>query len=291
MKSNNIFLTGGNGFIGKNIIEQLGKKYIIFSPSHSELDLQDKEKVEEFFKTHIIDVVIHAANVGGNRKDQFIPNMLMTNLKIFFNLARCNKYFKKMIFFGSGAEYDKRYSIVGIKESDFGENIPIDEYGLYKYTCSEYIQKNSNIINLRLFGVFGKYEDYGIRFISQAICRNLFDFPIIVNKNVYFDYLYINDLVRIIDYFVRHKAHYQVYNVGFGKKIDLVTIAKIVNKISKKPVEIIIKNKDLQNEYTCDTTRLRKEIGKFEFTKIEDAIKELYEWYEGNKLQVDKRLL
>jgi GDP-L-fucose synthase len=236
-------------------------------------------------------VVIYALNIWEANKTKNLPSVLDANLRCFFNVVRCRKYFKKMIFFGSGAEYDKQFPVVKIKESDFGENIPIDDYGLYKYICSEYIRNNKNIINLRLFGVFGKYEDYKIRFISQAICRNLFKLPIIINKNVYFDYLYVDDLVRIIEHFLTHKSDYNIFNVGFGEKIDLVTIAKLVNKISKKPVEIIIKNKGLQNEYTCDITRLRKEIGEFKFTEIEDAIKELYRWHRDNKSQIDMSLL
>jgi GDP-L-fucose synthase len=287
----NILLAGGRGFIGTNIREKLGKKYTFFSPTHQELDFLDTESVERYFRKHPVDVVIYALNIWETNKTKNLPNVLDANLRCFFNVVRFRRYFKKMIFLGSGAEYNKQFPIVKIKESDFGENIPIDDYGLYKYICSEYIINNRNIINLRLFGVFGKYEDYKIRFISQAICRNLFNLPIIINKNVYFDYLYVDDLVRIIEYFLTHKSDYNTFNVGFGEKIDLVTIAKLVNKISKKPVEIIIKNKGLQNEYTCDTTRLRKEIGKFEFTKIEDTIEYLYKWYQQNKSLINKNHL
>ena len=37
----NILITGGSGFIGKNLREQLQGKYNIYAPSHSELELLD----------------------------------------------------------------------------------------------------------------------------------------------------------------------------------------------------------------------------------------------------------
>lgn len=198
---------------------------------------------------------------------------------------------KKMIFFGSGAEYDKRFPILKVKESEFGQKIPVDDYGLYKFICSQFISDKEKFINLRLFGVFGKYEDYEIRFISQSICRNLSGIPITIKKNVYFDYLYVNDLVRIVDHFLTHKNKFSTYNTGRGEKIDLLTIAKIINKVSKNPVPIIIKNKGFQNEYTCNITRLKKEISGLQFSQLEDSIRELYKWYSKNWHVVNKKLL
>ena len=85
-----------------------------------------------------------------------------------------------------------------IKENNFGKILPGDEYGKAKYFASEYIVAHPNIVNLRCFGVFGKYEDYTMRFISNAICLSLAGQPIIVRQNAVFEYIYINDLAKII---------------------------------------------------------------------------------------------
>ena len=45
-----IFLTGGTGFIGRNIIEQLVNKYHFIAPPHKQLDLTNSKAVEKFFK-------------------------------------------------------------------------------------------------------------------------------------------------------------------------------------------------------------------------------------------------
>ena len=98
MKTTTLFLTGGNGFIGRNIQEAFSDRYTIIAPTHRELDLLDIEKVGEFLKAHPSDVLIHAANVGGTRKSDPTLNYLNPNLRMFVNLLRCRKYFKKLYF-------------------------------------------------------------------------------------------------------------------------------------------------------------------------------------------------
>lgn len=293
MGSKNIFLTGGSGFIGRNILEQLGKKYNFLAPTHQELDLTDARSVENFFMTHYIDIVIYVAKLGGTRKVPNTPEIAEINLRMFFNIVRNEKCFKKMIFLGSGAEYDVSRPLVKVKEEDFDKVVPKDSFGFYKYICSKYIEKAKNIVNLRLFGIYGKYEDYELRFISNAICKNLFGLPITMRQNVFFEYVYINDFIKILDYFIIHDTEEKFYNIGRGNPIDLLTIAKTVNKIADKKSKIIIKKPDLKNEYTCDNSRLRKEIKNLRFTDFEKTVKDLYSWYESIKpsLSIDSFLV
>ena len=220
-----IFITGAGGFIGKNLTEQLNKKYNLLTPGHKELDLLNEKAVKDFFQKNKIDIVINCAVIGGSRKEEHVDSSLSGNLKIFFNLLKNKDKFKKMIHFGSGAEYDKSKPIIKVKETDLGKTIPKDEYGFFKYICSKYIEKEEKIVCIRIFGLFGKYEDYRYRFISNAVVNNLKGLPIMMNQNVFFDYVYINDFVKIVDYFINHKAKHKFYNIGTGKKIDILTIA------------------------------------------------------------------
>lgn len=286
-----ILITGANGFAGKNLKEYLTNKYMLFTPSHKDLDLLREKEVDNFFMTHNIDVVIHTAVVGGSRKEETQESALSKNLRMFFNILRNKKRFKKIIYFGSGAEYDKRFPIAQVKESDFDKRVPADEYGYVKYLCSKYIENSENIVCLRIFGLFGKYEDYRYRFISNAICRNIFGLPITIRQNVYFDYLYINDFVRIVEYFIEHNTEHKFYNIGTGSRIDLKTIAEKINEISDKKSEILIKNSGLNNEYTCDNSRLTGEIKGFKFTEFDNYMTELYNWYKENKRMIKKELI
>jgi len=292
MKRARILLTGGSGFIGRNIVEQLSNVYNFVVPSHKELELLNTESVEKLFKkSGNFDVVVHCAFIGGPRNSIDNAETLRNNLRIFFNIIRQKKYFGKLIHLGSGAEYGKQRPLIKVSEDDFDKVIQADTdyYGFTKYIIAKYIEKSENLVNLRLFGVYGKYEDFSLRFISNAICKSVLRMPITINRNVFFDYLYINDFVKILEYFLTHKTRYKSYNVGRGASIDLVTIANKINKIANRKSSIKIKHRGFANEYTCNNKRLMDEIAGFKFTDFDKSLEELYSWYLNRNGKLRKK--
>ena len=113
--------------------------------------------------------------------------MIDYNMRMYLNFAKNHSYYGKMYYMGSGAEYDKRWNIVQATEEEAGKSIPIDDYGLMKYTVGQMIEKSANIYNFRLFGIFGYREDYGSKFISNICCKAIMGMPLSVRQNVYFD--------------------------------------------------------------------------------------------------------
>ncbi len=292
MRKTRILLTGGGGFIGRNTRDLLGKKYIILAPTHQELEFFDERQVERYFARERVDVVVHTANVGGNRAEAAVSNVAAYNLRIFFNLTRCHRYFKKFIYLGSGTQYGKQAPIVQVRETDLGKRIPTDEFGLYKYICARYIEDSSlPLLNLVLFGIYGKYEPYQFRFISNALCRALFDMPLTISQNARFDYVWVEDFVRILDYFISHTPKYRTYNIGTGRPVDLFSIAKKVIAISGKDLTIKIGKPGFKEEYTCNNRRLAEELPHFRFTPTETAIPSLYNYYQTHHTALDKAAL
>jgi GDP-L-fucose synthase len=196
-----------------------------------------------------------------------------------------------MINIGSGAIYDLRNYKPKMKENYFRENIPQDEHGFCKHEIGKYIDSVNNIVDLRIFGIFGKYEDYAIRFISNAVCKTLFDLPVKIKQNRKFDYIYINDLMPVLEYFIENKPKYNAYNITPDKSIELYELAEKVLKISGKDLPIIVKEENLGLEYSGDNSRLRQEIKSIKFTETDKAIKELYEWYNQNSSLINKEYL
>jgi UDP-glucose 4-epimerase len=288
---NKILLSGANGFIGQNILGQLGNKHNFYYPSRQELDLLDSVKVKEYLAVNNFDLVIHAAGAGVSRLQVGQANLLEQNKKMFLNLAENHDLFGRMIFLGSGAEYGKQLPIVNVKESDFGKVLPEDEYGKAKYFVSEYIAKTKNIINLRLFGVFGPKEDYKTRFISNNICRSLLHMPITLRQNLKFDFLDINDFVKILNYFINNEPAEKFYNITAGKPIELLEVAEIIKKETQSTNEIQVLNPGLGKEYTGDNTGLLAEIGEFTFTPLEQSICDLVSYYIENLDPIKKEEL
>ncbi|MDD2757945.1 MAG: NAD(P)-dependent oxidoreductase [Patescibacteria group bacterium] len=285
-----IFLTGGSGFLGKNILEILGAKYEFLSPDEDALDLLDTEAVLNFMKINQPDLVIHAATVGGNRNTNNLPGILQKNLLMYFNLLNTEAYFKRMIVFGSGAEYDKRKDLHLISEECFGRSIPVDEYGLAKFVMAKIAENNHKITHLRFFGIFGKYEDYETRFISNAICRKILGLPIVIKKNVYFDYIFIKDLVKILERFITVKPASICYNIGRGQTIDLLSLANIINEYGGNKTDIKIIENGLNREYSGDIKKFMNEFGPIDYTDFREAIAEMFAYYEKicQKLDINK---
>jgi len=286
-----IFLTGGNGFIGRNIKEKLGDKYEIIAPTHTELDLTDSDAVYNFLENNPVDIIVHAANIGGTRKQQHVFGITHVNLKMFFNLVRAKPFFKRMITLGSGAEYDKQQPLVKVKETDFDKQVPNDEYGLYKYVCASYAKQVDYITHLRLFAVFGKYEDYEIRFISNAICKALLHEPITMRQNVVFDYLFIDDFIGILEKCIEKQPKETFINIGRGETIDLKTIAEKVLNIIGYEVPILISSKGYGKEYSCDTSLLNQVFPDASFTSVDSAIAQLVEYYKKTLPNINKQAL
>jgi nucleoside-diphosphate-sugar epimerase len=288
----NILLTGGTGFIGRNVLESfLRQKYNILAPKHRDLELLNEDLVREFFKQNKIDVVIHAATKPGHRNAKEPGKGFYENTRMFFNLARNSEYFHKMLVIGSGAIYDMRYCQPKMTEEYFDTHVPVDEHGLCRYVCGKYIQKTDNIIDLRIFGIFGRYEDYAIRYISNMICKALFSLPLTIKQNRKFDYIYVNDLLPILDYFIQNNARYKEYNITPDNSIALLALAEKVRLIAGKNLPVVVAKEGMGLEYSGDNCRLKHEINGLKFTSIDEAIAELYEWYKENKYSINHELL
>ncbi len=285
----NILITGANGFIGRNLTEFLARIHscILFTPRSFELDITNENDVDAFIKHNKIDVIIHAANRGGGRDKAGMTDLVHVNLRMFFNIMKNAPKVAKIINLGSGAEYQKHKPIVDVREEDAHKALPFDDYGFCKSIESRYIEHISNAYHLRVFGCYGRYENYKLRFISNSILKNILHMPIEIVQNIYFDYIYVNDLVKIISYFVAHDGQYRSYNASRGDKTDLVTLAQIINKTGDFTSEIIVKNSGLNNEYSSDNTRIINELGPFAFTPHEQAIMELRDYYSMNIIEID----
>lgn len=272
-----ILLTGGTSFIGKNIASYFEDSKIvdILNPTHQELDLLDEIKLEEYLNKHKIDMIIHAAMYN---KEFEHSDMMIESVRMFANLLKYNKLYSRMLYFGSGAEYDKTYDICSVREEEIGKHIPRNNYGLAKYVMNNMAKAYENVYNMRLFAVYGPYEDYLSKFISNAMYQLINENRIIINQNVVFDYMYVDDLCKIVEKFLDKDLKYNEYNICSGRRIDLKTIANKIMKEAKLEGEIIVVNEKMNKEYTGDNSRLLQETS-YSFVSIDDGISKLYNFY------------
>lgn len=287
-----ILLTGGNGFIGKNILESfLGGKYEIVAPRSFELNLIDTDCVDEYFRDKYFDVVLHAATKPGHRNAKDLTNLYESNIKMFENLANHKSKFAKFINFGSGAIYNTSKDITNAKEEQRYDSMGEKDHDKCKFVIAKKIDELDNFVDLNIFGIFGKYEDWEIRFISNAICKTLFDLPITLRQNRRFSYLFVEDLMPILEFFIENNAKHKSYNIVPDEKTTLIDIARLAKKISAKDIAINVANPGLGLDYTGGNSRLKKEMLNIQFTNLEQSVSALYYYYKGIKDKIDRNLL
>lgn len=285
-----VLLIGGNGFIGKNVREYFREsdKYEIVAPSSAELNIVDEDKVTSYLQDNYFDIILNFALYGSDiSKINEVDKMLEYNLRMFLNFEKNNHLYGKMYYAGSGAEYDKRFDIIDVCEDDEGKSIPIDKYGLMKYTVDKIIRNSSNIYCLKLFGVYGMYEEWERRFISNCCCKAIKGLPLSIKKNCYFDYLYVKDFCRILEKLMDITPKSRSINVVKGEKVDLYSIAKLVLEVADKDLKLYVCEDIMGNEYTASNKTLIEEIGEFNYTDMKESIVELYRWYEMNEKEID----
>jgi GDP-L-fucose synthase len=255
----NILVTGCNSFLGKEISQSfLRNEYELIMTDRTTLDVSNEDSVNTFFDNNKVDIVVHTAIKGGTRNHNDKFQDFFNNIGMFNNLLKHSDKFKLMFNFGSGAEFGRTGECSNKSEEQIYEYLPSDFYGLAKNLITREINSyNGNIINLRLFGCFGLYENEN-RFIKNALRSIQNNEPITIHQNKKMDFISASDVFRIIDYYIKN------YNIGlptdinlcYNIKRDLKSIAKQIYTLTNIEENIIINNVNMGKEYTGDYSNL-----------------------------------
>jgi dTDP-4-dehydrorhamnose reductase len=187
-----VCVLGAGGFIGKNLIKGTNWTGI----TRQDLDLTNQDAVENYFRTHTYDVVIHcAASI-----DQICEHITYKNLLMFENVVRIFK--GKLIYFSSGA------ALRG--------NPPIDPYGLSKWIIDRRIETIPDAYSLRIWGCYGSNE-LPTRF--SAVCKR--EGHVVIERDRYFDFIDIEDVRKIVYEYVHGYLTDKQYNLVYPEKLLL----------------------------------------------------------------------
>jgi UDP-glucose 4-epimerase len=201
-----ILITGGAGFIGGRIKDLLleNKDYSITAINSTDCNLLDLNQVEHLFKEKY-DVVINCAAKGVSNLDD--EQVYWDNLTIFNNLKLYKEKYNTFINIGSGSELT-----------------PTHWYSKSKAKIWEEIQKEDNFYNVRVWGCFGKGEPE-FRFFNKLFSSQKQNTNFTINKNIYFDFIWVDDLVRIIEQVMLNPPSFKEINAVYKEKYSLVDLA------------------------------------------------------------------
>jgi len=286
MKTILITGAGHTGVTGRFIKEYFSASpYHLLTPSSLELDLTDERAVSDYFSCHTIDYLVHCATYRANisKNDHLVDEILESNLRMFFNLARHSDKYDKMVYLGSGAEFDKSKDIVDIREDDFPRGIPKDKYGLGKYIMNHYCLKSENIYNFRLFGTLNPYERYTKNVVSNLCVKAIMHLPLNLKKDCRFSFVDIDDVCRLLMLVLEGEPTYHAYNVVMDEKYLLSDIAKMVGQYAPNS-NVSFEFSGLNREYTASNRRIKDEF-KITFKPIQKSIEQIYHyWLEHQDL-------
>lgn len=282
-----ILVTGASprSFVGASLCEALAGEYEVLAPSRAELDLTDAAAVRDYVSTARLDAVVHCAVNGEGTAGE-----LEADLRMFYALADCRGLYGRLIYFGSGAEFDKRLLIDGVTEEAFGRSVPASSYGFAKYMMNEYARAADGITNLRLFSGYGPRENWRIKFVSGLCCKALMGRPLTVRQDCLFDFVWIGDIVATVRWAIENTPAYSDYNLSSGSGVLLSEVAALVKDISGSASPIKVRTQGLARPYVGSNARLAGASG-IAFTPLREGITQMLQYYEENLGQIDAELL
>jgi len=291
-----VLLTGGSGFIGRNLVDRLGGRFELLAPPRAELDLLDEASVRAWLSRNPVDAVVHAATIPGHRNAPPARDLGLGNVRMALHLFRNAPPEALFVVLGSGAEYDASRDVVRAREDDPSHPVPRDETGLSKLVQATFAEGRPRSVHLRPFGVFGPGEDWEIRFLSNALCKALHGLPITLRQNRRLDYVWVGDLCEVVARFLlRGGGAHAVYNVTPGETPDLLSLAHLAREVAGADVPVVVAREGNGPEYTGDPARLRAELPDLALTPLREAVGRLCAHYRARlasiprgKLLVDK---
>lgn len=227
-----ILITGGNGYIAKSLFAGLGSKYDIITISRQDFDLTSHAQTVRWFGDKHFDVVIHTAVVGGMRTMVDDESVVNRNLQMYYNLVSLEDHFDRFITFGSGAE----------------ETMPWEPYGFSKRIIAESMKKRDKYYNLRIRAVFDENE-LDTRFIKANLTNYIEHKPMVIHQNRYMDFFYMEDLISLVDYYIKAKDPLQEVDCCYNYNLTLSEITNYINTLDSHKVQIKTMTEGMADAY------------------------------------------
>ncbi len=221
-----ILITGSSGFVGTHLSKSLSKKHEVIG-----YDLKEGENI---FNSKLlnkklkgVDVVVHlAAYVSGaeswEKPEDYFTNNGIGTYKVIDASIKNNV--KRVILFSSAAVYGK----------------PITPYGASKIFAEAIVNSYGDrieTVTFRPFNIYGKGQNpvygYVIHNFYKGI-KNKGEIEIFGDGNQTRDFVFIDDVIRVVESALTSKPLSAPVDLGTGKETKIIDLAKEMGKIIGK---------------------------------------------------------
>lgn len=275
IKGSKILVTGGAGFIGSNLCENLlqnGNKVVCFD----NFSTGKRENINQFLKnsefsliegdirslqdcqvaTQEVDIVLHQAALGSiprSIEDPITTNDVNINGFLNMLIASSDAGVKRFVYACSSSTYGDHPDLPKV-ENNIGR--PLSPYAITKYANELYAKVFSEIrgletIGLRYFNVFGPRQDTDGAYAAAIpkFVKNLINHesPIIYGDGEQSrDFTYIENVIQMNNLAattINKKALNEIYNVAYGDSSTinelLSSLRDLLSNFDKKIIEVM----------------------------------------------------
>ncbi|OWT32648.1 GDP-mannose 4,6-dehydratase [Methanobrevibacter sp. 87.7] len=309
MEGKNIVVTGGLGFIGSHIVDELmasnnvtiidnlssGKVENLENPDNDNItliqgDLNELD-LDEILKGK--DYVFHLAALASVPESVEKPlysnyNNLDATLKL---LNACkNNNIKKIIFSSSAAIYGENPNIP-LKESE--PYMPSSPYAVQKAASELYLKSfhesyGLNSVTLRYFNVFGPKQNLNSSY--AAVIPNFISALLTGKQPVIYgdgeqtrDFIYVKDIVRA-NILACESDYNGIVNIASGKGLSVNELYPIIKEVLSSDVEPKYLEERLGDikHSVADISNQSNINFKVDSSKFKDQLKETIRWFRDN---------
>lgn len=317
MNTQNILVTGGAGFIGSHLVDNLlaeNFRVVVVDNLNDfyaseikraniaahfsnpefrfvETDIRNREELNKVFTEETFDVIVHLAARAGVRPSLENPaEYVETNINGTVNLLELAKDFKvKQFVFGSSSSVYGVNSKIPFSETD-GIFQPISPYAATKAAgellCHTYSYLyDIRTVCLRFFTVYGARQrpDLAIHKFAKLISDGK-PIPVFGDGATRRDYTYVDDIIQGVRAAMNYTASkHEVINLGESQTIELRELIALLEKALEK--KAVINRQSLQAgdvpQTYADISKAERLLNYRPQTQIEEGISRFVDWFKN----------
>ena len=311
LQKKNILVTGGAGFVGGHLVEELIKlkanvfvvdinldkrSYLFTEKLHRKsrvinLDICDYKKLLGLIKKYRIEFIFHLAaqalvEEAYKNPKYTLDNNILSTINVL-EAVRLNPQIKGLIVASSDKAYGKLKVAKYIESSPLSGDHPYDTSKSVTdlISATYYKTYKISVVVTRFGNIYGEGDLNFSRIIPgimKSVIRNS-QLKIRSNGKYVRDYLYVKDVVRGYLLLAQNieKINGEAFNFGSDDTLTVMEVIKEVEKVLNKKINFKILN-TAHNEIpyqSLDYAKIKRTLGWKPKENIRSTVKKILEWY------------
>lgn len=304
-KNRRVMVTGGNGFLGKNVVRKLRESNArVFVADTDRYDLRQLEDIHRALKDNQPQMVIHlAARVGGiganlEHPAEFFYDNLMMSVPLFHESWRAGV--EKFVALGTICCYPK-FTPVPFREDDLWSGYPEETnapYGMAKKMLlvqsqsyrQQYGFNSIFLMPVNLYGPGDNFDPASSHVIPALIKKCVDAKQCGANEIVVWgdgsptrEFLYVEDAAEGILLAAERYNESEPVNLGSAFEISIKDLVEKIARLTGFEGKIVwdTTKPNGQPRRKLDTSRAKEGFAFQAKTNFEDGLRRTIEWYAG----------